>query len=185
MQEITHIRQIMAEADCLVDEAAVEAAVDTVAEAITATLGESNPIVLCVMKGGLIFCSKLLERLQFPLELDYLHVTRYQNGVHGTDDIEWRARPSTDVSGRSVLLVDDILDVGSTLKSILDSPELAVAEGVYTAVLMEKAHDRKADPDFKADFTGLVVEDRYLFGYGMDYKGYLRNAPGIYAVKGL
>ena len=87
--------------------------------------------------------------------------------------------------GRTVLIVDDTLDEGTTLSAIADYCLAQGAEQVLTAVLVDKLHDRKASPGLKADYTGLEVEDRFLFGFGMDYKGYWRNAPGIYAVKGL
>jgi len=185
LETLADINKVFAEADCLKSSADIEAAIDQMGMAITEQFKESNPVIICVMKGGLIFTTKLLERLQFPLEVDYLHATRYQNSTVGGDTIEWLAKPQTDLTGRSVILVDDILDVGSTLKSILASPLMGSVKTLHTAVLIDKQHDRKVDPDFKADFTGLTIEDRYIFGYGMDYKGYLRNAPGIFAVKGL
>ncbi len=89
------------------------------------------------------------------------------------------------MAGRSVLIVDDILDEGTTLAAIIDYCKAQGASEVLTAVLVDKEHNRKARPDLKCDFTGMTVEDRFLFGYGMDYKGYWRNAPGIYAVKGM
>uniref|UniRef100_UPI0030D8E65D phosphoribosyltransferase family protein n=1 Tax=uncultured Marinobacter sp. TaxID=187379 RepID=UPI0030D8E65D len=99
--------------------------------------------------------------------------------------LEWKLRPEADMHGRTVLIVDDTLDEGTTLSAIADYCLAQGAEQVLTAVLVDKLHDRKASPGLKADYTGLEVEDRFLFGFGMDYKGYWRNAPGIYAVKGL
>jgi hypoxanthine phosphoribosyltransferase len=84
-----------------------------------------------------------------------------------------------------VLIIDDILDEGHTLGAIIDFCKHAGARKVHTAVLIDKDHDRKARPDLKADFVGLPCVDRYIFGYGMDYKGYWRNANGIFAVKGM
>lgn len=83
-----------------------------------------------------------------------------------------------------MLIIDDILDEGHTLAAIVEYCRDAGAENVYTAVLLDKQHDRKAYPGMRADFTGLDVEDRYIFGYGLDYKGYWRNAAGIFALKG-
>ena len=185
MQEVEHIRTIRETADCLKSEAEVELIIDQVANSLRHQYENKNPLFLCIMRGGMIFLSKLLERLQFPLEVDYIHVTRYQDGTSGTDHIEWKARPTTAVAGRSIIVVDDILDEGATLKAVLQDPMWEAADEVKTAVLIDKQHDRKVDPSFKADFTGMTIEDRYLFCYGMDYKGYLRNAPGIFAVKGL
>ena len=179
---LEQLHQIRERAECLIDQAEVEAAIDQMAKQLTQRFSQSNPILLCVMKGGLILTSKLMQRLDFPLELDYVHATRYLMETEGNKKIEWLARPSLELQGRTVILVDDILDVGLTLKAVLESPELAVAKERYCAVLIDKQHERKADPNFKADCVGMTVEDRFLFGYGMDFLGYFRSAPGIFAV---
>ena len=182
--DLAHIRQVMAEADCLYDEAQVEAAIAQVAEAINGELAERNPVVFCVMNGGLIFTGKLLPKLNFPLEVSYLHATRYRSETTG-GELFWKAKPELSFLGRDVLIIDDILDEGHTLAAIIDFCRHAGAAAVHTAVLIDKQHQRKARPNYKADYVGLPCEDRFIFGYGMDYKGYWRNAPGIYAVKGL
>ncbi|MGH8435967.1 MAG: hypoxanthine-guanine phosphoribosyltransferase [Pseudomonas sp.] len=182
--DLAHIREVMAQADCLYNEAEVEAAIDSVAVAINAELAERNPVVFCVMNGGLIFSGKLLPKLNFPLELSYLHATRYRNETSG-GDLFWKAKPEVSFIDRDVLIIDDILDEGHTLGAIFDFCRHAGAAKVHIAVLIDKTHDRKARPDLQASYVGLPCIDRYIFGYGMDYKGYWRNAPGIYAVKGM
>ena len=181
---VDELKQVMAEADCLVPEQQVYQAIDTMAEAITTALEDRNPLLFCVMNGGLILTGQLLPRLKFPVQAEYLHATRYRQETTG-GILEWKLRPDADMNGRTVLIVDDILDEGTTLNAIVDYCRAHGASEVLTAVLVDKQHDRKARPGLKADFTGLEVEDRFLFGFGMDYKGYWRNAPGIYAVKGL
>ncbi len=181
MEEIIRARE---EADCLADAAQVEAALDRMAGEITAALRDTNPLVYVVMNGGLILAGQILPRLPFPLELAYLHATRYGNALQGTL-LDWRVRPTQDLRGRTVLVLDDILDEGHTLAAVMDYLRGEGAVRVHSAVLTHKLHDRKAYPGMRADFTGLEVADRFLFGCGMDYKGYWRNAPGIYAVKGL
>ncbi|MWV17230.1 hypoxanthine-guanine phosphoribosyltransferase [Pseudomonas sp. L-22-4S-12] len=182
--DLAHIRQVMAEADCLYSNAQIEDAIDRVAAAINGELAESNPVVFCVMNGGLIFAGKLVSKLDFPLELSYLHATRYRNETSG-GELFWKAKPEVSFIDREVLIIDDILDEGHTLAAIIDFCKHAGASKVHTAVLINKEHERKARPDLKADYVGLPCIDRYIFGYGMDYKGYWRNAAGIYAVKGL
>lgn len=172
-------RRVLADSELLYDEAEVDAALDRIARAISADLAETLPVVLCVMTGGLIPTGKLLTRLAFPLELDYLHVTRYRGETAG-GDLTWLARPQTPLRDRTVLVVDDILDEGITLASILGQCREEGARNVYTAVLVDKRHDRR-HPGASADYIGLEVEDRYVFGAGMDYKGLLRNMGGIYA----
>ena len=182
--DLAHIRQVMQEADCLYHEAEVEAAIERMAVVINSELAERNPVVFCVMNGGLIFSGKLLTKLNFPLEASYLHATRYRNETSG-GELFWKAKPEVSFIDRDVLIIDDILDEGHTLGAIIDFCRHAGARAVHTAVLIDKEHERKARPDLKANYVGLQCIDRYIFGYGMDYKGYWRNAAGIYAVKGL
>lgn len=181
---IEEANQILKDADLLVGEASVSSAISRVAREISTKLSESNPVVICVMNGGLIFAGQLLTQLVFPLEVDYVHATRYGHEINGAQ-LNWTARPQLELKGRTVLLLDDILDEGVTLASIAEYCRQQGAADVQMAVLVEKLHQRKAIPGMRSDFTGLEIGDRFLFGYGLDYKGYWRNAPGIYAVKGL
>lgn len=181
---LEHIQQVMAEADILFTAEQVQAAVDQVAEQINQQLCSSNPVVFCVMNGGLIFSGNLLTKLTFPLEQSYLHASRYRNETSG-GELFWKAKPEISFMDREVLIIDDILDEGHTLSAIIEFCKRAGASKVHTAVLVDKVHDRKACAGLKADFVGLYCEDRYIFGYGMDYKGYWRNAAAIYAVKGM
>lgn len=177
----SHIREVYKRATCIYSKAEVEAALDDMAKTIHDELCESNPIIMAVMVGGLIPLGCLLPRLDFPLEVGYLHATRYRSGTRG-GELVWKVKPDVDMTNRNVLVVDDILDGGITLKHILDYCETQQPNKVYSAVLVDKEHVRHKDGLQQADFTGLTVEDRYVFGYGMDYKEYLRNAPGIFMV---
>lgn len=158
----------------------VEAALDSMAAAITAKLSHCNPLVLCVINGGIIATGKLLPRLGFPLNLDSVHASRYRNATSGSE-IHWLFKPTTPLTDRTVLVVDDILDEGHTLHAIVDYCREQGAATVYTAALFDK--QLGIVKPIVADFVGLSVANHYLFGYGMDYKGYLRNAPGVYACK--
>ncbi len=159
----------------------VEAALDRMAINIHKELHDKNPIILCVMIGGLVPMGNLLLRLDFPLEVDYVHATRYNGAIRGGELI-WKVKPSVNVKNRTVLVVDDILDGGVTLARILEEIESMGATKVYSAVLVDKHHKRVENGLKNADFVGLEVDDHYIFGYGMDYNEYLRNAPGIFVV---
>lgn len=174
--------QALQDSDCLFSEQQVQAALDKMAEDITNTLADRDPLVLCVMTGGIIPSGHLLTRLNFPLQIDYIHATRYRGETTGSQ-LQWMVRPTHSLRGREILIVDDIYDEGVTLSEIIEYCWSEGASEVYTAILINKIHDHKHP--LKVDFVGLETPDRYLFGYGMDYRGYLRNAPGIYAVKGL
>ncbi len=159
----------------------VDAALARMADAISHALGDRNPLLLAVMTGGMVPAGLLVSRLDFPFQLDYLQVSRYRETTEG-GELEWLHRPVLPLTGRDVLVIDDILDEGWTLQAIVDACRAAGAAKVQSAVLVEKRRQRVAD--IRADYVGLELPDRYLFGYGMDYGGYLRGAPGIYAVAG-
>lgn len=180
---IEEVQRVWAEARCICSEQEVEAAIERMAKEITAELADVNPLVLSVMTGALVVAGKLLPRLAFPLQVDYLQASRYRGKLSGAD-LQWKAYPTTALQDRTVLIVDDILDAGDTLLGIRDYCLQQGAARVLCAVLVDKNHDRRVAGLRRADFTGIDAPDSYLFGYGMDYKGYLRNAPGIYAVAG-
>ena len=173
------ISQVMQRADCLHDRDTVERAIDRMASEIERDLAGGDVVVVCVMNGGLILTAALLARLQFALRVDYMHASRYRERTRG-DELHWKVEPSQSLAGRDVLIVDDILDEGYTLDAILRYCGQQSPASLRAAVLVEKIHDRGVNP--AVDYVGLEVPDRYVFGYGMDYKGYWRNAPGIYAV---
>lgn len=175
------IKEVYEKATCLFTTKEVEAALDRMAVNIHEVLHDKNPIILCVMIGGLVPMGNLLPRLDFPLEVDYIHATRYRGEIRG-GELVWKVKPSLDLKGRTVLVVDDILDGGVTLAAILQEITEMGASEVYSAVLVDKHHKRVENGLKNADFVGLQVDDHYIFGYGMDYNEYLRNAPGIFVV---
>lgn len=181
--DISTVQNILAKADLLYSERQVSQAFDIMASAINQHLHKKYPICLSVMLGGLLPTGQLLPRLNFPLEIDYIHASRYRGDTQG-GELNWIKHPQIPLVERSVLIIDDILDEGLTLQAIVEYCLQQGATEVFTAVLVEKEHDRRTGLQ-QADFMGLTVPDRYVFGYGMDYQGQLRYAPGIYAVQGL
>ncbi len=177
---LEEIKQIEKQALCLFTEQQVEAALDALAVAITEKLKDANPLVLCVINGGIIATGKLLPRLNFPLNLDSINASRYRNTTSGME-VHWLYKPIMPLKDRTVLIIDDILDEGHTLKAIVDYCREQHPKNVYTVALLDKKLEIKKP--IQADFVGLKVDNHYLFGYGMDYKGYLRNAAGIFACK--
>ena len=174
-------RQVLDTAELIVPAPAVSAAVTRVAREISEKLADAFPLVLCVMRGGVIFAGQLLLQLRFPLEVDYLEITRYRNATVG-GEIDWKVTPGTAVAGRVVLVLDDILDEGKTLAAIRDKVRAAGARGFYSVVFAEKETGRPKP--IRADFVGVRVPDRYVFGFGMDVEEAWRNLPAIYALKG-
>jgi hypoxanthine phosphoribosyltransferase len=172
-------QEILKHSELLCSEAEVDSAINKLALEITKALSESNPIVMSVMGGAVIFTGQLLPKLNFPLEFDYVQANRY-HGISG-QDLVWRVEPSDKIKGRVVLLLDDILDEGITLAEIKARCLAMGAEQVLVAVLSEKILDQ--DKPIKADFVGLELPNRYVFGCGMDAYGWWRNLPCIRAIK--
>jgi hypoxanthine phosphoribosyltransferase len=136
--------------------------------------------VLAVMGGSIFFAGHLLPRLRFPLEFDYIHASRYAEATSG-GKIVWTVAPRENVKGRTVLVLDDILDGGETLAAIRDRVNSLGAAAFYSAVLTDK--DIGREKPIVPDFVGLKLPNRYVFGCGMDVSGAWRNLPEIYAVK--
>jgi len=171
---------LLKDSDLIASADEVQSAVQRVAGEIERALGKSYPLVLAVMGGAVVFAGQILPKLRFPLDFDYLHASRYGAGTRG-GGIEWRVRPSETVRGRAVLVLDDILDHGETMAAIRRGLLELGADSVRCAVLVEKKLNQKKP--ITADFVGLQIPDRFVFGCGMDAKGFWRNLPEIRAMK--
>jgi hypoxanthine phosphoribosyltransferase len=175
-------KKILAEADLIIPAAEISAALDRIAGEIGRRLADAHPLALTVMGGAVVFAGQILPRLVFPMECDYLHATRYGDVTTG-GELAWIVEPRTSVEGRTVLVLDDILDEGITLAAIKERLLKQGAKECIVAVLAEK--DLGRPKPVEADFVGVKLPNRYVFGCGMDVKGAWRNLPAIYAVKGL
>ncbi|HUQ51906.1 MAG TPA: hypoxanthine-guanine phosphoribosyltransferase [Gammaproteobacteria bacterium] len=158
----------------------VARALDRMAAKLRGRLEHSNPVVLAVMHGGAFAALELCKRFDFPHEFDYVHVTRYRGETSG-HELRWRVRPSKALAGRTVLVVDDILDHGTTLRALESELDRVGVEQRFSAVLVVKRLKRRRSRP-RVTVSGLAVEDVYVFGSGMDYRGYWRAQPGIYAL---
>jgi hypoxanthine phosphoribosyltransferase len=175
------IQEVLTRSDLLFDRDQIEHAITAMAIKIRKDCHTPYPVFLTLMQGGMFFAAKLGLELGIDAEFDYLHATRYRGETTGSG-LAWLHRPTAILQGRTVILVDDILDEGHTLKAVRDWCEDQGAAKVLIAVMATKQHDRCV-PGLKADYNGLLVPDRYVFGYGMDYNEHGRNLSGIYALK--
>lgn len=180
MPDAARARALLENSDLLCSEGEVDAALDALARDIGEALKDVYPLAVAVMGGAVVFAGKLLPKLRFPLDFDYVHVTRYGAATAG-GAIEWLVSPRADVRGRHVLVLDDILDGGQTMHAIVEKLRGQGAARVYCAVLAEKAIAAKKP--IRPDFVGLHVPDRFVFGCGMDAMGYWRNLPEIRAMR--
>ena len=180
MMDIQEAKNIFATAELVHSAETIAGAVNRVAAEITQMLQECNPLLLCVMSGGVPFTGQLLMQLPFPLDFDYLHLTRYGQETSG-GMLSWCSLPKTPVEGRTVLILDDVLDEGVTLAAIVERMKEWGAAACYTAVATDKLNGKKKP--IRADFVALTIPDRFVFGYGLDVRGKWRNLPAIYAMK--
>lgn len=176
---------VLKNAEIIYNDKQVQTSLDKLANEINSAvaahaLNNRPVIVLSIMNGGMVLTGHLLTRLNFPLHIDYIHATRYRNKTQG-GKLDWKVRSQNNLAGRTLLILDDILDEGITLDAIIKHCEAEGAEKIISAVLIDKKHNRRKS-GVNCDFIGLEVEDRYVFGFGMDYKGYHRNLNGIYAL---
>ena len=162
-------------------------ALDLLAVRLNQQLANETPLVLCVMQGGLVFAGQLIPKLSCMLEIDYIHATRYNNETSG-GELKWKAYPDASLKNRTILILDDILDEGKTLQSIIQYCESEGATNIVSAVLLKKNHERCLVDEVTHrslnDNIALIVEDDYVFGFGMDYNGKYRQLDEIYAIEG-
>lgn len=180
MDQTARAWRILESAELIHSAAAVDAAIGRVAAEISAKLKDQYPLVLSVMGGAVVFAGRLLPLLNFPLEFDYIHASRYGSAISG-GRVDWKVGPKGNVAGRVVLVIDDILDAGDTMLAIRERVLELGARAFYSAVLTDKK--KAAAKPIQADFVGLTLPDRYVFGCGMDVHGVWRNLPAIYALR--
>ena len=181
MPEVKEAWSFLENSDLVSSATEVEAAIAKVAGQIQKKFADLYPLVLVVMGGAVVFAGQLLPRLRMPLDLDYIHASRYGDATRG-GEIRWRVEPPDGVRGRAVLVLDDILDGGHTMAAIRDRLLKLGAKSFHCAVLVEKKLQKKKP--MTADFVGLTIPDRFVFGCGMDAKGFWRNLPEIRAMRG-
>jgi hypoxanthine phosphoribosyltransferase len=176
------IQDVLSRSELIYSRLEIEQAIELMAEKIRRDFHNQCPVFLTLMNGGMFFGAKLGLELGIDAEFDYVHATRYHGETTGSG-LAWLRRPTAVIEGRPVLLVDDILDEGHTLKAVRDWCEDQGATRVKIAAMTVKQHGRCV-PGLEADYIGLVVPDRYVFGYGMDVNEHGRNLPAIYAMNG-
>jgi len=180
----TRARDLLARAEELVSADTVQAAVRNVAEVLNNRFDSDAtgefPLVLGVMGGAVVFTGHLLPQLSFPLEFDYIHVTRYGDQDRG-GDVVWKVIPRQNVAGRTIIVVDDILDEGETLAHVKQRLLDMGAAEVILAVFADKELGKRKP--VQADIVGLTIPNKFVVGFGMDAHGYWRNLPGLWVIK--
>ncbi len=173
------VHSVLEQAKQLYSLSDIEHAIDKMAKKITLQYKDKEPLLLVVMNGALMTAGYLLPRLPFPMHVDYVHLSRYGNDITA-GSVVWHHKPSSVLTGRDIILIEDIVDEGVTLKILREYCLAEGANSVSCATLTEKEGVEKVG--LKPEFIGLSVPNDYVFGFGMDYKNYWRNLPAIYAV---
>ena len=179
MRDVGELWRVLDSAEMVCSAEEVSNALWRMAGEISAEIGGRMPLVLTVMGGAVVFTGQLLPLLRFPLEFDYVHLTRYRGTTRG-GTIEWKVEPRELLAERVVLVLDDILDEGHTLAAIRTRILELGAAAFYSAVMADK--DIGRPKPIRADFVGVTVPNRYVFGFGMDVENAWRNLPAIYAI---
>lgn len=175
------IREVQNKATKLITHEQLQHAFDRMAVEITEKLADKDPLFLVIMNGALFCAAEIMRRLNFPMQMDYVQATRYCGKTHGST-IQWKKEPGTSVKNRVVVIIDDILDGGLTFQAVIDYCYGEGAKEVYTAVMLDKPTARLPNVLKSADFTGIAIENKFVYGCGLDYYEYLRNVPDIYVV---
>ena len=181
---VERARSLIQNAEEIFDAAAVQQSVARVAAILNERFDraddETFPLVLGVMGGAVVFVGQVLPQLRFPLEFDYIHVSRYGDDDQG-GQVVWKVIPRPNVAGRTIIVLDDILDEGETLAHVKQRLLDMGAAEVLIAVFADK--DIGREKPVQADIVGLTIPNKFVVGFGMDVYGYWRNLPGLWAIR--
>jgi len=161
----------------LFDEGTILRRLDELAIQISADYRDRELTVIAILNGSLIFMADLLRRIPLPLRLDCLSVASYHGGLQTSGEVIFRQIAQPDIAGRDILLLDDILDSGTTINSIREKLQTVSPKSIRVCVLLRKIKDR-ARP-IEADYVGFDIADEFVVGYGLDYGEGYRNLPCI------
>lgn len=167
--------------EILITEEELAQKVGQLATQLATEYKDKNPLVICVLKGAALFMSDLVKRMNIHLEMDFMDVSSYGSAAHSSGEVKIIKDLDTTVEGRDVLIVEDIIDTGLTLKYLVDLLEHRRAKSVKVVTLLNKAERRKAD--LVPDYVGFDVPDAFVVGYGLDYAEKYRNLPYIAILK--
>jgi hypoxanthine phosphoribosyltransferase len=166
----------------LFDEARIRGRVAELGAAISRRHEASDLVVVALLKGGVVFLADLIRSLSIPMKLDFAWASSYGAGTESSGHVKLRVFPGDDLSGKTVLVVDDILDTGRTLHQVCGKLKADLgARHVETCVLLDKPMRRAVD--LRADYVGFTVDDVFVVGYGLDFADNYRNLPYIGVLK--
>ncbi len=166
----------------LIEESRIKAKVHELGEVLTREYRGKNPVFIGVLKGAAVFMSDLIREIDCPLEVDFCRVSSYHYGTL-SERIEFLSDIRTDIKGRHVVLVEDIVDTAKTLSALKATFSERSPASIRTAALLDKPSRREV-PDFEVDYSGFRIDDYFVVGYGMDCAEKYRNLPYVGVYKG-
>ncbi|WP_419761871.1 hypoxanthine phosphoribosyltransferase [Caldalkalibacillus salinus] len=167
--------------DVLISEEELQNKIRELAQELSEEYNGRYPLAVCVLKGAALFMSDLVKRMDIHLEMDFMDVSSYGNSTRSSGEVKIVKDLNTSVEGRDVLIVEDIIDSGLTLKYLVELLHYRKARSVKIVTLLDKPHNRTVD--LSPDLAGFVVPDEFVVGYGLDYAEKYRNLPYIGILK--
>jgi hypoxanthine phosphoribosyltransferase len=147
---------------------------------ISGDYGQVDLVLVCVLKGGFMFLSDLVRRLQMPVQIDFVRLASYGSGMKSAGRIEITKDIEVSVEGKDVLVVEDIIDSGRTIRFLKERLALSNPRSIKVCTLLDKKARREVE--MEADYIGKEVDDVFIVGYGIDFNEAYRNLPEIYYV---
>ena len=165
----------------LIDSPAIEKRINALGKEISSDYAEDELLVICILKGSVLFFADLIKRLSIPVKIDFIKASSYGDNTFSSGKVEVQDLLSDEIKNRKILLVEDIVDSGFTIKRILDYFMKQGASDVKVCTLLDKPERRMADVE--PDYKGFVILDEFVVGYGMDFDEKYRNLPYIAVLK--
>ena len=167
----------------LLSEEQIQKRVRELAAEISRDYADKNPTMVCILKGAIMFYTDLLRNMPIPLAMDFMAVSSYGNKTKSSGEVEIRKDLSTSIEGKHVIIVEDIVDSGFTLSYLTRMLASRGAKSIKLATLLDKPARRAPGITLKSDYSGFVVGDEFVVGYGLDYAEKYRNLPYIGILK--
>jgi len=165
----------------LISEEQIQEKIKSLAAELTEEYQGRFPLAIGVLKGAMPFMADLLKRMDTYLEMDFMDVSSYGNSTVSSGEVKIVKDLDTSVEGRDILIIEDIIDSGLTLSYLVDLFRYRKAKSIRIVTLLDKPTGRKAD--LTPDYTGFIVPDEFVVGYGLDYAEKYRNLPYIGVLK--
>ena len=163
--------------EALITEEEISLRIEALGNAITKDFENEDLVVICVLKGAFVFCTDLIKKINRPISLEFISLSSYGDSTNSSGNVRLEMDITANIEGKNVLIVEDIVDSGLTIKTLMDTMALRKPKSVKLASLLFKPV--KLKHPVKIDYLGFEIEDKFVIGYGLDYAGRYRELPYI------